>query len=346
MGIKGEPWATCPLKQEIRVGLWEPFVRSLTGDRPLQNYLTLYSPSLMDVKHFADTGLIEFDEQKQMYRGVVGVTYNSGAYARAIKLGLGRPEVLLFGDINEILTQVENRRHKQLLEKFPFEAINLDYEDSIFSAGVSVPISKHLQALDKLFDMQHKKACEKFCLFFTTRAEQTQFAPGFLSDLEKHIDQNLLIAPSFGQAFHQTYGVNVAADLLGSSYDDFATLGLIKLIVSMLSDCDYEVTSCEAKWLNRNGKGGHIRLLHAAFMIQKSPVQIPQAATKVRQYGKRKLEHHARHLLTYLNHRATNGLSILRESTHLDTLQAKHGGVIGRLLAKTYQLEVPVHNGK
>jgi hypothetical protein len=346
VGIKGEPWATCPLKQEIRVGLWEPFIRSLSGGRPLQNYLTLYSPSLMDVKYFADTGLIEFDEQKRMYRGVVGVTYDSGAFAEAIKLGLGRYEGLFPGNINEILTQVKNPYHKQLLEKFPFEAINLDYEDSIYSAGVSIPVSGHVKALEKLFDIQNKKACQKFCLFFTTRAEHGQLNVSFLSELVGHIDQNLLIAPSFGQAFYQTYRVNSARDLLVSSYDDFATLGLIKLIVSMLSDCDYEVTNCSVSWLNRDVTGGGARLLHAAFIIEKSMVQSPMPATMVRQYGRRKLGYHARHLLLYLNSRATNGLTILRESTHRAAMQAKYGGDIARLLATTYQLEVPGHNGK
>jgi len=345
VGIKGEPWATCPLKQEIRVGLWEPFVKSLTGGRPLQNYLTLYSPSLMDVKHFTDTGLIDFDEQKNMYRGVVGVTYNYGAYAKAIKLGLGRPEMLLPGNINEILTQVKNRCHKQLLEKFPFEAINLDYEDSIFSGSKSLPVSEYLEALDKLFDIQDKKACQRFCLFFTTRAEPGQLPHKVVSDLGQIIDQNLLISAAFGQAFNQTYSVNRGADLLDSSYDDFATLGLIKLIVRMLSDRDYEATNCSAWWLNRDRSGG-ARLLHAAFIVEKSGLKSPPPASILRQYGSRKLGYHARHLLLYLNSRATNGLTILRESAHRVTLQAKHENDIARLLSKTYQVEVPEHNGK
>lgn len=346
MGIKGEPWATCPLKQEIRVGLWESFVRSLTGGRPLQSYLTLYSPSLMDVKHFGDTGLIEFDEQKHMYKGVVGVTYDTKAFAEAVKLGLGRCEGLFPGNINEILTQVKNPQHKQLVEKFPFEAINLDYEDSIFSGSKSFPVPEHLEALDKLFDIQNKKACQRFCLFFTTRAEPGQFPHKVVSDLEQIIDQNLLISAAFNQAFNQTYSVNTGADLLGSNYDDFATFGVIKLIVSILSDRDYEVIDCSANWLNRDAKGGGAKLLHTAFIIEKSTVQSPTSAARVRQYGRRKLGYHARHLLLYLNSRATNGLTVLKESTHRAAMQAKHGGDITRLLATTYQLEVPGHNGK
>ncbi|MBA7481014.1 hypothetical protein ES707_16482 [subsurface metagenome] len=339
MRSRSEPWASCPLKQEIRAGVWEPFIRSLTGGRPLQNYLTLYSPSLMDVKHLSDTSLIVFDGQ--VYKGVVGVTYDSTAYAEAIRQGMGRPEFLLLGNIINILINVREPNHKKLLDMFPFEAINLDYEDSIFSGNVSFPISQHIDALDRLFDMQYKKGCQKFCLFVTSRAEQSQFAPSFISELEKIIDQNLLIAPSFGQAFNQTYGVNAAADLLSSSYDDFATLGLIKLIISMLSDRDYEVTNCDVKWLNRDEKGGRERLLHLAFLIEKSARQSPQSATRVRQYGRRKLQYHARHLLNYLHNRATKGLNILKESVDRGTLQAKHGDNVMKLLSKTYQLKVP-----
>jgi len=130
-------------------------------------------------------------------------------------------------------------------------------------------------------------------------------------------------------------------DLVSSNYDDFATLGVIKLVVSMLSEYDYEVTNCEAIWLNRDAKGGHARLLHAGFIIQKSMLQSLQPATKIRQYGKRKLLYHAGQLLTYLNRRATKGLTILKESMHRVTLQAKHGDDIARLLSKTYQLAVP-----
>jgi len=346
VGSKSEPWATCPLKQEIRVSLWEPFVRSLTGGRPLQNYLTLYSPSLMDVKYFADTGLIEFDKLKQRYKGVVGVTFDTTAFAKATKLGLGRYEGLFPGNINEILTRGKKPYYNQLLEKFPFEAINLDYEDSIFSAGVSIPISEHVKALEKLFDIQNKQACQKFCLFFTTRAEHGQLRLSFLSQLGGHIDQNLHIAPRFGQAFYRAYRVNSAKDLLDSSYDDFATLGLIKLIVSMLSDCDYEVTNCSVSWLNRDVTGGGARLLHAAFIVEKSMVQSPMPAAIVGQYGRRKLGYHVRHLPLYLNSRATKGLTILKESTDREALQAKHGGNITRLLATTFQLKVPEHNGK
>jgi hypothetical protein len=341
---RAEPWASCPLKQEIRACLWEPFIRELIGGRTLESYLTLYSPSLMDVKYFTDAGLIGFDTQKGMYKGVIGVSYDKQAYAKAIELGIGRPELLLTGDINDILTDVKKPTYKQLLDKSPFEVINLDYEDSIFHGSVTYSVSKHIEALDNLFLIQNKKACPKYCLFFTTRAEQAQLAAKFISELEQIIDQNILLSSGFGQSFNKTYGVNNAVDLLSQNYDDFTTLGLLKLITSILSDLDYEVTKCAATWLNRDGKGGSVRLLHLAFIIEKSKMQNPPPATIVRQYGKRKLGYHARHLLQYLDARATNGLSILKESANIGAMQAKHGDTIKTLLSKTYQLKVPPHS--
>jgi hypothetical protein len=75
-------------------------------------------------------------------------------------------------------------------------------------------------------------------------------------------------------------------------------------------------------------------------------LQSPRPATRLQQYGRRKLGYHARHLLLYLGDRATNGLAVLKESAHRAAMQAKYGGDIARLLTKTYQLEVPEHNGR
>lgn len=71
--------AECPLKHEIRVNFWEPFIRKL--GLPSIRYLTLYSPPLIDVKYFALQGHIERKDGK--YVGAVGVTYDEEAYADA-----------------------------------------------------------------------------------------------------------------------------------------------------------------------------------------------------------------------------------------------------------------------
>jgi len=339
VGIKGEPWAECPLKHEIRASLWEPYVRKLTGSTALRSYLTLYSTSLMDVKYFADRGLVVFDGE--VYRGVVGVTFVPEAFAEAVRRGQGRPEKLLTGDIREILTETKTSRHKELREKFPFDAVNLDYTDSLFRANTREPVPRHLKALETLFKMQSQNNCERFCLFLTTRGEVGQFAHTFLSQLEHFIDENISISPEFEQAFFATYNVNTGKNLAISAYEDFATLGLIKLVVSMLSDFQYAITDCNAVWLMRDVKGGGEGLLHLAFLIDKQQNQSLGLATRVSQYGRKRLQYHARRAVTYLNSRAANGLRILRESLDQASFMAKHGAEISKLMSQTYQLAVP-----
>ena len=70
----------CPLKHEIRVSFWGPFIRRL-AKIPIR-YLTLYSPPLMDVKYFSQLGYILKGDK---YSNVVGVTNDKDAYAAANK---------------------------------------------------------------------------------------------------------------------------------------------------------------------------------------------------------------------------------------------------------------------
>ena len=47
-----EIMARCPLKHDVRDSLWVPYARKLCGTGSLAKYLTLYSPPMMDIKHF------------------------------------------------------------------------------------------------------------------------------------------------------------------------------------------------------------------------------------------------------------------------------------------------------
>lgn len=337
MTSQDEPWIRCPLKQEIRAGLWESYVKTLTGTSPLRSYLTLYSPPIMDVKHLANRGLITFDGE--VYRGVVGVAYTDEGYAEAVKQGRGRLEKLFTGDIRDILTNRNNVDHKSLSRKFPFDAVNLDYTEPIFCAANTHPISFHLKALDALFRLQKRTGCERFCLFLTTRAETGQLAESFLSEFKQRINDNLLRNTAFGQAFYSTYQVGSGDDLKASSHDDFVTLGLIKFVVSMLKDFQYEVKECDAVWLVRDASGPHVRsLLHLAFLIE---LHTPTPALKLQQYGRRLGQYHFGSLIAYMKKRASRELAVLKESIQGVALEAKHRAYIDRLVDQTYELPIP-----
>jgi hypothetical protein len=292
-----EPWALCPLKQEIRATLWEPYLRKLTSGAILANYLTLYSTSMMDVKYFVDKRLISFDSG--VYKGVVGVTYSGREYAEVVGRGKGRPELLIEGDIDDILTNGKNIKHKQLLEKFPFQAVNLDYTNSLFYTGISQPISPHIQALETVFNIQNRRDCERFCFFLTTRADNTQLANSLLQDLQNRIDENIKNNPDFGKKFLEVYAVKTGEGLRVAHYHDFATIGLIKFILIMLSEVGYEAVDSGATWLVRDVTGKNEFLLHLAFMIEKRST----TATNINQYGRRQPQYYTAQAIKYMTDR-------------------------------------------
>jgi hypothetical protein len=333
--IKGEPWASCPLKHEIRATLWEPYIRGLTGGATLIRYLTLYSPSQMDVKYFVEKGHISFNGG--LYKGVVGVTYSRREYAEMVGTGIGRPELLIEGDINDILTNRKNTDNKKLLQTFPFQVINLDYTNSLFYAEIRDPISSHIQALETIFNIQNRKNCDRFCLFLTTRADDTQFSKVLLQDLQQRINENINSNVDFGQTYLKVYRVNTGEALRASYYQDFATLGLIKFILVMLSEVGYEAINSGAIWLIRDLTGKNESLLHLAFIIEKRST----IATNVIQYGRRQPQYYTAQAIKYMTDRAKNGLKFLKETMNNQSLQKKHGPEIAKLMSQTYQLKIP-----
>ena len=118
---------TCPLKHEIRASLWERYARAVVGTGRLKSYLTLYSPAMMDIKHFHRCGLLEF---RNVYQGVVAVTNDHDAYTEAITRGRGRPKLVIPADIDDLLMnsrRLSPTNRQRFRSQFPFQVVNLDY---------------------------------------------------------------------------------------------------------------------------------------------------------------------------------------------------------------------------
>jgi hypothetical protein len=334
-----EPWVTCPLKQEIRERLWQSYIANLTGGKPLNRYLTLYSPPIMDVKHLTNCGLIRFDGE--VYKGVIGVAFDTKAFAKSVGEGQGRLEGLFTGDINKKLSNRSDPDHKLLTDWFPFDAVNLDYTGSIFCKGNENPISLHLKALESLFQLQAKHDCQQYCLFLTTRSEPGAFQDDFLAELRDRIDANILQDGNFGRCLSDNYGVGQGVKLQNNSYPNFATLGIMKLVANILADFDYEAARCDAVWLVRD-KNTPVRedLLHAAFLIRQVD---PEPAKRLSQYGRRHvhMQDSVKHVVEYVYRVSKAGVPILKESVDRADLQKKHGATIHKLATQTYELKIP-----
>jgi len=227
----------CPLKHEIRKSLWERFARAVVGSRGLRSYLTLFSPAMMDIKHFHRCGLLDFSEN--VYKGVVAVTNDDDAYNEGITGGRGRPELIVAADIDRLLIdpkEVPPIDCKRFREQFPFQVVNLDYTNSIFFEAEKREVSRHLEALHKLVDLQRSNGANSFALFLTTTAEQGTIASHFLDVLGDRVATNLRLSRDFATRFHSTYGGQTPDQLRATHYDEFVPLGLAKFVTNLLSD--------------------------------------------------------------------------------------------------------------
>ena len=330
--------ARCPLKHEIRCALWEKYARKVVGARPLRNYLTLYSPPMIDVKHFARQRLIQVHDGT--YRGVTAVTWDDEAYADAVSGVPVRPELLLRGNINDLLDKRrgEEPAAGQLRAQFPFEAINLDYCNSLYDFRHPNVLSGNLKAIEEIACRQERAGMGRFALFITTRAEDGSFAQPFLDDLASRLDENIRNNREFGRKFSRHYGKIGGTHLLRANYRDFVMLGLLKLVANTLATRRFETTECDAALLirDRTPKEGPQWLLHMAFLA--TARDMPRAGS-LRSLGRgvRRGCYFERNVARFVG---STVLSI-SETASLKPLGERHQVYLDELNSETADLSVP-----
>lgn len=335
--------ARCPLKHEIRDSLWVPFARKVAGSSALSKYLTLYSPPMMDIKHFHQNHLLDYDGET--YRGVVAVTYKEKHFAEAMGRSAGRLALLLPGDIDQLLTAEDTPDAKRLRSEFPFQVINLDYTNCLFGQTNPRPISEHLQAIDEIIRLQHRTRSDEFVLFVTTRAEKggtstprNRFTGAFLQELSDRIDENLGGNLEFSQSFRRCFGAFAGKDLLERNYKSFVPLGISKLVAGILARHSYEIESADGRVLVRDQRGPVRWLLHLAFHIRSS---ILPRASRLRELGRPTDFYFERTLAGFVDLVGNGNLLWLSETADGRRLDARHGAYLRELFAQTLDLGIP-----
>jgi len=334
--------ARCPLKHDIRDSLWVPFARRVAGAGSLSKYLTLYSPPMMDIKHFHRNRLLDYDGET--YRGVVAVTYDARHFAEAMKKSAGRPALLLPGDIDQLLTAEDTPDAERLRSEFPFQVINLDYTNWLFGQANTRPISEHLEAIEEIIRLQHSKHRDEFVLFVTTRAERGRtasrnwFTRGFLQDLSDRINENLRGNPEFSRSFRRCFGNFGGTDLLAKDYKSFVPLGISKLVAGILARHSYEIEVADGRVLVRDQRRPVRWLLHLAFHIRSA---ILPRASRLRELGRPKDFYFERTLARFVDLVGNGRLLSLSETADGRRLRTKHGAYVRELAAQTLDLAIP-----
>lgn len=322
--------ATCPLKHEIRVNLWRPFILKLRK-RPI-TYLTLYSPPIMDVKLLQHHGLIEVNNEK--YLGVVGVGINTESEADTVTNLDKRLDLLLSGDINTLINGTKaSKKAKQLDEKFPFDVINLDYTDPLHKYGMDRELSPHVEAIANIFKKQDKGKIDQFALFLTTFTRIEAYRPDFIEYLKGIVEENINNTPNFKQKLFDVSGCENLNDYYNKSTNDCFAVAVTKMILKLMSDYNYTLAAGDIQWLVRDAVPPERNMLHLAFHIKRFVA--PKIVEK-RNIGNRKnnVEHKSVEFLRedYLK---------LKESTDRDRLNEVHLEQINSFNQKTFELKIP-----
>ena len=328
---------SCPLKHEVRSVLWEKYARKAAGRRrKIRRYLTLYSPAMMDIKHFRRRGLIDFSDNQ--YKGVVAVTNDREAYQHAVTGGEGRPELVAHADINELLAHPSRfpRYKKRLREFFPFDVVNLDYTNSVFYREIQRDFSLHLAALSRLVDMQRRSVDGKFALLLTTLGQREEVAPHFLGDLADRVETNRETQETFRRRYSGLFEDVAARQLCEDRYDEFFPLGMVKLVADILSSNGFEILECETASIRRD-RGSRSRwILHVATLAG-----VPQLNQIGGLRGLGRQQHLERRVARYLLHREAGRLLNLSESSDEEALRQRHGPYLQELVEERFELEVP-----
>ena len=268
---------------------------------------------------------------------MTGVTLDEDAYAAAIDQSSHRPELLVLGDINQLLLKrPPSAQAKQLRNAFPFQAINLDYTNHLFANVNRNPISAHLAALDEIIIRQNEQRIQQFCLFLTTRAdvEYTQrFAKSFLRDLTRRLNQNIHSHPNFSTEFNRSFGCQSGEALKARSYQDFVSIGLVKLVSQILQSHNYNLHRSDSALIIRDDSAPERRMLHLAFAVRESR---PDRARNLHELGRPQSQ---TGVLGFLRNRDTQ--LVLRTSANLASLRQEFDGYLSALAAETFELEVP-----
>lgn len=324
----------CSLKHEIRINLWAEYVtKIIPASDTIKRYLTLYSPPMMDIKYFYKKGLIK--QEEDFFKGVTAVTYDGKAYTQAISEVPVRPEVMIQGNINKLLSaQMKNTfEHKKLLNLFPYQVINLDYTGTLFSASNEMEVSEHLLAIDQILDYQKIKKANKFVLFITTRVDQhALFNQSFIQNLQERVDENVDHNIHFRQRFESVVGAVKASQFMSTNYGEFVALGLVKLIASMLASKKFKLIDSNAMWLIRDERPPVENLLHLAFHAEEHVV------SGMRSLG-RPVWQLEENVLKFLD--GLKGIPTLTETIHKQAFDIKHSVEILELQKMTYEIDIP-----
>lgn len=226
-----------PKKHYVRLNGWLPAFARYSGPRKRKvQYLTLCAKQAIDVRYFAQKGVLYRNREGNEYPSLTFIEANDEDYA-AITESLGKVRLGIHGRLEEVLLNADDVSHQDLVQSFPYDVVNLDFCGDILPRK-DHPYSKTLRCISKIIKLQAEKETPQWHMFLTFRAH-----PGQGND-EAHTQLCDIVQGNLARAeFRAAYGERAQPDvLLNADYPEFLRVGVCKLLARLARDEGYSLT--------------------------------------------------------------------------------------------------------
>jgi hypothetical protein len=247
-------------KHYVRVKGWLPaFVTHSDATRGEVRYLTLCAKEAIDVRYFAQKGMLRRNLEANEYPLLTFVESNDEDYA-IIAETLGRVRLAVHAPLEDALLDQGHPSHADLKSSFPYHILNLDFCGAIIPQG-DHPYGKTLRCIDKVIELQAASGAEEWHLFLTFRAQRTQTNEEANAQLREIIEGNL-----GREELRQAYaGRPAPPELLDRAYPEFLRISIAKYVAYSATNCGY-AAEIESSWVYSRHEGEyHIVKLVAAL---------------------------------------------------------------------------------
>ena len=268
-------------KHFVRKNGWlPPFTnyKQQTGGRV--RYLTLCGKLAIDVRYFAQKGVLQRNESLNEYPDVTFIEDQDQDYA-IIAETLGRVRLPIHARLEDALLDSSHISHSDLVSSFPYHVLNLDFCGSIVPKE-DHPFSETLQCINKVVELQAREGASRWHLFLTFRAQRSKANEEANNQLRTMVDGNL-----HQDQAKQAYGVRPTPnELLDNSYPEFLRISIAKFLANCAMKHSF-ATDMESSWIySRVGDEGeyHIVKLVLALSLLRAPRGLPNPQTELRAY--------------------------------------------------------------
>lgn len=265
-------------KHLVRVDGWLPaFARHSNARGSHVRYLTLCAKEAIDVRYFAQRGLLARNDAKNEYPSLTFIEADEEDYA-VIAETLGRVRLGVRARLEDVLLDRQHPSHADLAATFPHEVVNLDFCGDIIPRG-DHPYGETLRCIDKVLELQ-ADAAAGWHMFITFRALRTRTNDEANVQLQEIIDGNLARGD-----FREAYvGRPLPAILVETAYPEFLRVSISKFLAHAGRNRGYAV-EIESSWVYSRREGAyHIVKLVAALRPLRPRNSLPNPYQEGLQY--------------------------------------------------------------